>query len=76
MARRGAAVLVQPIDEIGFEDASPARRQFDDSRPLADNDQTLERTASDASDFGGFIIAEDDEPAFYRPPCALASRVS
>jgi hypothetical protein len=30
--RSGAAALVQPGDEIAFEDASPARRDFNDGR--------------------------------------------
>jgi hypothetical protein len=73
--RRGAAALVQPGDEIAFEDASPARRELNDGRAFADRDQTLERTASDVCDFGGFIIGIDDEPVFARPPCALTSCV-
>ena len=44
-ARSGAAALVQPGDEIAFEDASPARREFNDGRSFAERDQTLERTA-------------------------------
>jgi hypothetical protein len=57
VGRRGAAALVQPADEIAFEDASPARREFNDRRSFAKRDQTFERPASEAGDRGGLIVS-------------------
>jgi hypothetical protein len=59
--------------KISFEDASPARRQYDDGRSLADNYQTLNCAPSEAADFGGFVVGVDDE--FSRPPHTLTSCV-
>jgi hypothetical protein len=71
-----ATATPEPIPKIGCKNASPARREFNDGRAFAGRDQTLERTASDVGDFGGFIIGVDDEPVFFRPPCALTSCAS
>lgn len=54
-----AAALVQPSDQIAFEDASPARREFKDRRSFAKRNQTLERPASEAGDPGGLIVSVD-----------------
>jgi hypothetical protein len=56
-----ATATLEPILKVGRKNASPARRQFNDRRSLADLDQTLERAASEAGDRGGFIQAVDDE---------------
>ena len=64
---RGAAALVQPADEIAFEDASPARREFNDRRSFAERDQTLQRTASEAGDRGGLIVGVDGERGLPAP---------
>ena len=64
---RGAAALVQPADEIAFEDASPARREFNDRRSFAECDQTLQRTASEAGDRGGLIVGVDGERGLPAP---------
>ena len=69
VGRGGTAALVQPIDQIAFEDASPARREFNEGRSFADRDQTLQCSAREAGDRGGFVIAVDEEPVFPRPPC-------
>ena len=75
VGRRGAAALVQPADEIAFEDASPARREFNDGRSFAERDQTLERTASEAGDRGGLIVGVDGERGLPAPRCGVTAFV-
>src|SRR5262249_42598849 len=75
VTRRCATMLAQPIDEIAFEDASPARRELNDGRPFPKRDQTLECAASEAGDRGGLIVGVDDEPVFPRPRCAVRTSV-
>jgi hypothetical protein len=71
-ARRDAAVLVQPIDEIFFEDASPARRELNHGWPLAERDQTLERAARDSDEPGDLVVAVDGERRLPSPRCGIA----
>jgi hypothetical protein len=75
VGRRGAAALVQPADEIAFEDASPTRREFNDRRPFAERDQTLERTPSEAGDRSGLIVGVDGERGLPAPHCRVTAFV-
>ena len=75
MDRRGAAALVQPGDEIAFEDASPTRRELNDGRSLVERDQTLERAASEAGDRGSLIVGVDGERGLPAPRCGTTAFV-
>jgi hypothetical protein len=66
---------VQPTDQIAFEYASPARREFNDGRPFADCNQTLDRSPSEACDRGNLIEGVDGECGLTAPRCRVTAFV-
>jgi hypothetical protein len=71
LARWRAAATLEPIPKIGCKNASLAGGDFNDGRPLAERNQTLERPASDAGDRGGLIVGVDSERGLSAQRCGV-----